>query len=163
MKKLILATLLAVCVGNFSFAQCKETSDPFTNEKMNTYKWKKKVVYYECKSKKTTLEMMFMYAGALNAIISQGAELTFKTANGDVVKCQTISDAAPKVAVAGSVIYTNFSFIMAVSKEDLEKLSASKVVLVRYPDGKGGITDLKLKKGAANAVMQGATCVKAGM
>ncbi len=168
MKKisLLLLILFTIDCTQVSAQKCKVAKDPITNETIASFDFKGRMVYYEHKQGKSTLEMRFTYGGQLNVIMEKGTELIFKLENGDILKLLTVSDATPKAQVVASQysagVITYYSYVMAISKEDMAKLAGSKTILIRFPNGKGGQDDFIPKgrsKKIAGAIQKGAQCM----
>lgn len=162
MKNVLLFLLCFLIFTSVYSQKCEVSKDPFTNETVVSYDFHKKTVYYELKQGAATLEILFAYSGGLKSIIPQGSEIMFKTDKGDIVKQVTLLDSYPKTTVTTQAVYSNYSLKIALSKEDLQKLAASKLDVIRYPDPKGGQTDYDVKgmgKITANQIYKGATCL----
>ncbi len=85
-----------------------------------------------------------------------------KTDGGDVLSFKTTKDAAPVSSVTGYTIISQYGYIFSPTKEELQKIAGSKLTNMRYPDGKGGQTDLEFKGGAkkwGKAMVEGAQCL----
>jgi hypothetical protein len=171
MKKIyfFLLSLLLLSFTTVYSQKCKVGADPFTGEKVVSFDFSSRVIYYEYKAGITHLEMVFNYNGVLKVIVPKGTELLFKLENGEILKLVTIADAPPKTARANQSQYystsftSDYSYVMEVSKEDVGKLAASKVVLIRYPDTQGGTLDYSPKglgKKLADVLFKGANCLK---
>jgi len=60
-------------------------------------------------------------------------------------------------------MYSDYSYLMELTKEEVFKIATSKVILVRYPDTQGGTLDYTPKglgKIITNALFKGANCLK---
>jgi len=169
MKKLSIAnTLLMICLLSPALAQkCKIGTDPFSNERTVTFDFMYKTIYYEFKGNAVRMEMKFTYNGALKVIVPAGAEVQYKFENGDMLKLTTIADAAPKTTASASQysasFYSDYTYAFNLTREEVEKLAASKVILIRYPDTQGGTLDFKPKgfdKKLIDVLYKGANCIK---
>jgi hypothetical protein len=148
-KQLLLLTLaIAILSINYSYAQkVKVTKDPFSGEKIvsagnGTY-------YFESKGNNLKFDLGLTYGGQLTSVIPSGTELLIKLVNGDIIKLSTSAESKPSSQVyasqysAGIVTFYVFNFI--IDKATLNKFTAAKVELVRFPDTKGGNIDLDKK------------------
>jgi hypothetical protein len=164
MKQFILFLTCFFSLNSIYSQDCEVKKDPFSNEEVVSYDFKKKVVCYESKQGTITLEMLFVYSGDLKIIVPQGSELSFKLENGDIIQQSTIIDASPKTDItSNAVIYTNYTYKIMLTKAEIEKLAGSKVILIRYPDAKGGVMDYEIKgfgKFFSKQLLKGASCIK---
>jgi hypothetical protein len=166
MKKIILRYSLllitTIFLSNESFSQCKAEKDPITGEMVLNYKFGE-ALSYTVKDTGIYFEMMFNYIGQLNVVAKAGNSLFFKFENGDILEFKTTNDAHPVTKVSGATVFTNYTYQTLFTKSAIETISSSKVVLVRYPDLKGGFTDIELtglRKKFAKKIQEGATCIK---
>jgi hypothetical protein len=170
MKKLLIPSVIALITFStkVSAQECKVKTDEFTQEVTVSFEYGEKVVYFEYKKGAGTLEMLFTYGGDIKQVVPKGTEVLFKLENKEIIKLTTASDTNPKVVpgVKPEDTVTDYSYVMTVTKEDATKFTTSPVVLVRYPDEKGGQMDWapngKQKK-TMQALMKGAECMKANM
>lgn len=160
-------------ICNQSYAQkCKETVDAISNEKKVEFiqgragivGWGD--VSYVAKNGVVTLTKDFIYTGAINLVAPAGSEVFFKLENGEIIKLKTNSDAGPKMYPSAYGVTTGYTFVMNVSKADLNKFAASPLVLIRIPKVNAeGFMDLDKKdryvKKSKDALMKGAACISA--
>lgn len=164
--KILLSMIL---IANFSYLnaqKCNVTNDEFTKEKIVSYDFNNRVVYYELKNDTIRLEMVFNYNGECNVFIPKGTELLFKLENQEIIKLNTFMDAAPNTNVSGNTVITKYSYKMVISKEQIANLATSKIILLRYPDAKGGYLDYQFKgfgKILSNILLKGAECIKSNL
>ena len=170
MKKLFVF-LIVLCLMSFTTVnaqKCKVGKDPFTGEKTVSSDFSHRTIYFEYKGDKIHMELKFTYKGQLHTDIPTGTEILFKLENDEILKFAIVEDAPPKTKVghdnAGySYVTTDYSFVMLVSKDELNKMASSKVVLIRYPDAQGGTLDYTPKglgKILTNAIYKCANCIK---
>lgn len=170
MKKIQIA-LFFTLLSSFVFSQkCEIKSDPFTKERIVSFDFKKRSIYYELKNDVIKLEFIFNYSGELNVAVPKGTELLFKLENGETVKLLTVSQSHPKTRLianqASASVLTNYTYVFNVNKEELSKLAISKVILVRYPDTKGDFLDFEIKvrgRKYATALYEGAQCIQSNL
>lgn len=168
MKKISysLIILFTICFNSGFSQKCEVTKDPITNETITSFNFKNRMVYYEHQKGVSSLEMLFTYGGELNVTIPKGTELLFKLESGEILKLVTANDAIPKSQVVASQysasVITYYSYLMQINKETMAKLAGSPVVLIRFPNGKGGQDDF-IPKGRAkkisSAIVKGAQCM----
>ena len=161
MKKSLLAIII-LTLSLSGFSQCKVEKDAFTNEKVVSYNYHNKVIYFDYRADSILFEIMFDYDGAIKVLIPAGTELMFKLENGEIIKLLTIIDSAPMSKVESNSIRTKYSYRMILTRDEIKKMANSYVTLIRYPDTKGGFTDAKLTglaKKFAKAIYKGAKCI----
>ena len=100
-------------------------------------------------------------------IVPKGTEIILKLENGEILKLATAYDASPKTDASSSMysatIYTNYFYPIELTKDEVNKLATSKVVLIRYPDTQGGTRDFEPKgftKKLADVLQKGAQCIR---
>ncbi len=167
MKNLIGFCLICLVATN-SFAQkCKESVDPITSEKktefLNISGNGFGNLMYEIKNGSATLTKEFVYAGMINIISPAGTELFFKLENGEILKLKTVKEVSPKM-YAGYGVTTGYTYQLGLTKDDLNKLAASPVMLIRIPKvNEAGYIDLEKKnyyvKKSKGPLMKGAACI----
>lgn len=165
-KSYLLAIFFIILI-NCSYSQkCSISRDPITNEAIASFNYKERKVYFEHKKGILSLEMMFTYSGELNVVIPKGSELFYKLENGEIIKLITVNNAVPNSQIIANqnsaTVLTFYSYIMQITKQDLNKLANSKVVLIRFPNGKDGQQDFILKgrwKKISGAILKGAVCM----
>jgi hypothetical protein len=171
MKKIITLVLL-LCFNIVAIAQkCKESVDPITNEKKIEFEFVSIAgLYfkYEITNGKAILNKEFTYTGALNVNAPAGLEVFFKLENGDVLKLKSTKESAPKMYASAYGVTTGYHFALALSKEDLNKLAASPVTLIRIPKiSEEGFYDLNEKhvvvKKNKKPLQKGAACISSFM
>ena len=168
MKKidLLLTAILLLGFCNLYSQKCKVEPDPFTKENVVSFNFMSKIIYFEMKGGVVHMEIKATYNGSLKVIVPQGSEVMLKLDNDQIIKLTTSADAVP-ITRATATQYsasmnTDYSYVMEVSKEDIKKLAESKANLIRYPDTKGGSTDIKLSGfngKLANEIKKGAECI----
>ena len=157
--QLIVAFLMCATWG---FSQkCKVTKDEFSGETVASFDFKDRMVYFECKGATVRLELTFDYSGELNVMVPLGSDLLFKLENGSKINKKTTVDASPKTkVVASAFIQTDYTYIVELSKEEVEKMATAKVTMCRYPDTKGGYLDIPIKGKWQGALFDGAVCMQ---
>jgi hypothetical protein len=169
MKKIsfLLLCLLALSFNNGFSQKCKVGADPITNEKVASFDFSSRTVFYEYKSGVIHLEMKFTYSGSYKVIVPKETEMIFKLENGEIIKLATISDAPPKTRATATqysaYINTDYSYLVELTKDQVTKLATSKVILIRYPDTQGGSLDYTPKglgKIYTNVLFKGANCIR---
>lgn len=131
-------------------AQKRQVSeDPFTNEKVISYNWKGGIVFYESKTDEIKFGIRCTYSGEQNVTIEKGNKAFFKLDNGEVMELLTCVDAHPDTHINasqyGANVYTFYTFVFSLSKDQLDKLAKFKTTAVRYPDTNGEYLDVILK------------------
>lgn len=158
--------LLVISFANANAQKCQVREDPFTNEKVISFNWKKGIVFYECKNDEIKFGIKCGYSGERNVIIEKGNKTFFKFDNGDTMELLTCVDAHPDTRISasqyGASVYTYYTFIFCLDKDQLNKLASFKTVAFRYPDTNGEFLDIILK-GKKNkytrAVQEGGQCI----
>jgi hypothetical protein len=163
MKHAFIFLMSFMVISSLFSQKCEEKKDPFTGDKLVSYDYRSRTIYYELKQGSIFFEMTFGYPGDYKITVAKGSELSFKFENGDMLKLSSVADSYPKTNVSGTTIYTNYTYRMELSKNDLLKLAESKVSLIRYPDANGSMMDWELKglyKIYTKYMMNGAACIK---
>lgn len=162
----IILSLILLSTSNGIAQNCQVNEDPFTNEKVITYNWKRGIVFYEQTKEHIKFGIKIHYSGERNVIIEKGTKVLFKLDNGDLLELHTCADAHPESQVSASQysasVLTAYSFVFCITNQELKKLATHKLTAVRYPDTNGEPLDIILK-GKRNkysrAVNEGSQCI----
>jgi hypothetical protein len=166
MIRAIITLLLCNLFIAASAQKCVESADPISNEKTVVFESKDKWINtkYEIKSGNLTLSQSMYYDGSITGTASEGLEFIFKLENGDLITLKSTSEASGKANVSGVGIVTYFTFLFKPTKEQVNKLSVSPVVLLRRPKlVTNGTEDLDKKhynlKYMNGPLKKGAACI----
>jgi hypothetical protein len=163
MKHAFVFLMSFMVISSLYSQKCEEKNDPFSGDKLVTYDYKARTVYYELKQGSIFFEMTFTYDGGYKITVAKGSEVSFKFENGEVLKLSSVADSYPKIVGSGSYVYTNYTYRMELSKSDMLKLAESKVSVIRYPDANGNMMDRELKGPYTiytKHILAGAQCIK---
>jgi hypothetical protein len=161
-----LLVLFSISLFDGNAQNCQVREDPFTNERVVSFNWKNGVVFYEFKSDEIKFGIKCNYNGEKNVIIEKGNKAFFKLDNGETMELLTCVDATPETQISANqytaAVYTSYSFIFCLSKDQLGKLAEFKMLAFRYPDTNGEYLDIILKgkkNKYARAVLEGGQCI----
>lgn len=180
-KKITLILLLLISIKTYS-QKCKTDKDPFTNEKITSFDFYNKTVYFEIKNDSIRFDIKFNYWGERKHEFDKGTEVLIKLENGSKINLYTIKKSKPKIesvtsssngpfssrfglgfGTTSSENFTAYSFPFLLNKTELKSLSESKIEIIRIPDtDEGEHVDLKAKgktKKKIKAIKKGATCI----
>ncbi|MDE5419969.1 hypothetical protein L3049_18425 [Labilibaculum sp. DW002] len=150
--------------GNAQKCQVKE--DPFTNEKVVSFNWKHGIVFYEYKGDEIKFGIRCNYNGEKNVVMEKGQKAFFKLDNNETMELLTCVDANPETQIRASQyaasVFTAYTFIFCLTKDELSKLAKYKMLAFRYPDTNGEYLDIILKgkkNKYAKAVLEGGQCI----
>lgn len=167
---LSLLVLFSISVIDVNAQKCQVKEDPFTNEKVVSFNWKRGVVFYEHKSDEIKFGVKCNYNGEQNVTLEKGQKIFFKLANGETLELLTCVDATPESQIVSSqysaAVYTSYTFIFCLTKEELNKFATSKMTAFRYPDTNGEYLDIILKgkkNKYARAVQEGGQCIQSNL
>lgn len=150
MRKSFLTSIL-VLISCINYAQkCEVISDPITNEKLITVNLELKWLYIENKNGITRCDFRWWFVGAVNEIILKGSEVKFKLESGEVLSFIITQDAEPVYIQGPLMNSTEYKYVFNMDKTALEKLSLSKVILIRFPNTKITEVDMTEKSRSAN-------------
>lgn len=162
----LIQTLILIFAVSAASGQCKVEADAFTGKKTVHFSFRNETLVFSLVDEKPSIQIKFNYSGEYNSIEKAGSEMMVKTDGGEVMTFKTIKDAPPVTTVNGYSILSQYTYLFAPTKEDLEKIAGSKLTNMRYPDGKGGHADLEFKGGAkkwGKAMVEGAQCLLENM
>lgn len=141
--------LFSISIIDVNAQKCEVREDPFTNEKVISFNWKNGLVFYESKSDEIKFGVRYNYSGEKNVTIEKGNKAFFKLDNGETMELTTCVDADPDTHINasqyGTSVYTIYTFVFCLSKDQLNKLASFKTLAVRYPDTNGEYLDVILK------------------
>ncbi|GAA3611970.1 hypothetical protein Q4Q39_04700 [Flavivirga amylovorans] len=180
-KKTIIILLILISIKTYS-QKCKTDKDPFTNEKITSFDFYNKTVYFEIKNDTIRFDIKFNYWGEREHEFDEGAEILIKLENGSKINLKTIKKAKPKIEsitsssngpffpgfgggfnTTSSENFTAYSFTFLLNKTELKSLTESKIDIIRIPDtDEGEHVDLKAKgrtRQKIKAIKKGATCI----
>jgi hypothetical protein len=110
-KKTIIILLILISIKTYS-QKCKTDKDPFTNEKITSFDFYNKTVYFEIKNDTIRFDIKFNYCGEREHEFDKGAEILIKLENGSKINLKTIKKAKPIIEnIASSSNGTFFSRI----------------------------------------------------
>lgn len=179
-RTLLLIALFNIILNVYS-QKCKSEIDPFTNEKIDSYNYGNKTVYFELKKNEISFEIMFYYLGERHYEFKEGTEMLLKLENNKKLSLKTVRISKPRFEQVSSAsripslfgntmttfssdTFTGYSFEFKLSKESLEELANSRIKLIRLPDTQDGkYYDVEGKgrtKPKVKAVNKGAKCIK---
>lgn len=161
-----LLVLFSFTTINVNAQKCQVKEDPFTNERVVSFNWKNGIVFYEFKSDEFKFGIRCNYNGEKNVILEKGQKAFFKLDSGETMELLTCVDATPETQISASQysasVYTSYTFIFCLTKDQLDKLATSKMLAFRYPDTNGEYLDIILKgkkNKYARAVLEGGQCI----
>lgn len=180
-KKTALILFLLISIKTFS-QKCKTDKDPFTNEKITSFDFYNKTVYFEIKNDSIRFDIKFSYWGERKHEFPEGTEILVKLENGSKIELKTIKQSKPKIEnitsssngpffpgfgggfnTTSSENFTAYSFTFLLNKTELKSLTESKIDIIRIPDtDEGEHVDLEAKgktKQKIKAIKKGATCI----
>jgi hypothetical protein len=165
MKEHCLMILMFALACSARAQKCEVSTDPITNatrviffDDQNLYD-----TQYELKAGQVMLTKVITYESAMNVVAPAGSEIVMKLENGEILTLKSAGETAGSVNMMNG-INTAFTFIFPVTREQLSKLAASKVVFMRVPSLAGaGTRDIEKKdwniKKSHEAMMKGAACM----
>ncbi|PID67885.1 MAG: hypothetical protein CR968_04380 [Flavobacteriia bacterium] len=180
MAKKILILFFLVAVQTYA-QRCKVEKDPFSNETITFFDYKAKTVYFKVKNDSITFNVKFNYWGEREYVFDKGTEIRIKFDNGADIALKMVKKAKPIIElvtssnatiigfyggfnVVSSENFTAYTFTFLLNKDELKKLSESKIDVIRIPDTEEGeYVDLKAKgltKKKMKAIKKGATCIR---
>ena len=145
-----------------SFSQCETKEDPFSGKKEVSFDYKNKSIYFSSIDTNILLELKFNYNGELNQYIPEGKDINIKLENDIILNLKTISESSPVSSLVGQLIFSQYTFRMNLTKDELLKLSQSDAIFIRYPDINDSYLDLDLDKSAKKLkknLRAGAECI----
>ncbi len=180
-KKITLILIILISIKTYS-QKCKTDKDPFTNEKITSFDFYNKTVYFEIKNDSIKFDIKFNYWGERKYEFDEGAEILIKLENGSKINLKTIKQSKPIIesvtsssngpfytgfgggfGTTSSENFTAYSFTFLLTKTELKSLMESKIDIIRIPDtDEGEYVDLKAKgktKKKIKAIKKGATCI----
>lgn len=162
MKKIFAITFIITQLNCYS-QNCKTIKDAFSDEKIITMDLYDGGTIIEAKKESIIFKLKINFRGEQNSIIKIGTEMSYKLESGDIIKLITFKDASPQSQLYGAEIYTAYSLIFQITKEDLIKMSKSKVTNIRQPDTNGGHNDFEYNtskdKKYIKKLMEGIQCI----
>ncbi len=180
-KKTTLILIILISIKTYS-QKCKTEKDPFTNEKITSFDFYNKTVYFEVKNDSIRFDIKFNYWGERKHEFNKGEEILIKLENGSKINLKTIKQSKPKIEsvtstsngpffpgfgggfnTTSSENFTAYAFTFLLTKTELKSLTESKIDIIRIPDtDEGEHVDLKAKgktKQKIKAIRKGATCI----
>ena len=184
-KKIPLVLIILISIKTYS-QKCKTDKDPFSNEKVTSFDFYNKTVYYEIKNETVKFEIKFNYWGERKHEFNEGSEILIKLEDGSKLNLKTIKQSIPIIesvtslsngpfsagfgggfGTTSSENFTAYSFTFLLSKIELKKLMENKIDIIRIPDtDEGEYVDLKAQgktKKKIKAIKKGATCINESM
>lgn len=163
MKTIIISLVVLTLSSISAYSQkCNTSTDPFTNEKIVTFNFNKKTIFYELKNDTVRFEMKFRYKGEKNVILEKGVSLFYKLENGKSIELKSVNDSSPSSYIYANQVVTSYSIIFNVSKEDIKEITNSNITVMRFPNVDGGHVD-KVSKGSGKRtfkiIKNGAQCM----
>lgn len=156
-----------ICTTLSAFSQdCKVEKDAFTGAQTVSFSYKNESLVFKLVDDKATMSLKINYTGEFNTSVPAGTEFLIKSETDEIVKLVSNADAFPVSSFNGSTIISQYIYNIDLDKEKLEAITKSKLTLMRYPDGKGGTTDMAFKsfwKKWGKAITNGATCLLENM
>jgi hypothetical protein len=171
MKTPLTLIVLLFFTTSCSFGQeCEKQTDPFSNEKVNSFEWKAggiRTLFMESRNGKSTLEFRIGEIGSVQYTIPKESLVQIKLETGDIIKMYTLLETQ---SVVSSTTFTESSNIVSstyfikteITIEQLKKLAASKVTFMQFPDLHGGLqtySSKELRNKFERFLMEGAKCL----
>lgn len=180
-KKIALILIILISIKTYS-QKCKTDKDPFTDEKITSFDFYDKTVYFEIKNDSIRFNIKFNYWGEREHEFDKASEILIKLENGSKINLKTIKQSKPKIEsitsssngpffpgfgggfnTTSSENFTAYSFTFLLNKTELKSLAESKIDIIRIPDtDEGEHIDLKAKgktKRKIKAIKKGAVCI----
>lgn len=151
-KKRILILLILISLKTYA-QKCKTDKDPFTSEKITSFDFYNKTVYFEIKNDTIRFDIKFNYWGEREHEFVKGTEILIKLENGSKVILKTIKKSKPKIEsitsssnspffpgfgggfnTTSSENFTAYNFTFILNKVELKSLTESKIDIIRIPD-----------------------------
>ncbi|MDF4223371.1 hypothetical protein PXC01_17330 [Maribacter sp. M208] len=161
-------------LSNVNSQKCKESTDPFTNEKTVEFQFKERLVFFELKDNVVRFEFEFNFSGERDFIFDKGTSIYFKFASGKTLEIKSDRDCQPTIENARRATsapggftfpdknFTSYFLTFKLTKEELDILSNEVITYIRTPHVNGGHEDKEAKgwvKKKAKAIKQGAECI----
>ena len=178
-KKFTFIFLIFLSIKSYS-QKCKTEQDPFTNEKITSFDFHNKTVYFEIKNDTITFDITFNYWGEREHEFKENTEILLKLDNGSKIDLKTVKKSKPKIesvtsssgffpgfgggmTTSSSENFTAYSFVFLLTEGELKKLADSEIDIIRIPDtDEGEFIDLKAKgrtKKKVKAIKKGAAYI----
>ena len=163
-RSLILAFMaLAVTAGA---QDCESEKDAFTGAQTITFSYKNESLVYKLVNDSATLMIKINYSGEFNNSVPGGTPFLLKSTTDEIITLKSSKETFPVTSFNGSSIISQYNYVMNLDKALLESITKDQLVLMRYPDGKGGTTDMAFKslwKKWGKALTKGANCLLENM
>ncbi len=178
-KNITLVLFILSSITSYS-QKCKTDRDPFTNDKITSFNFNNKTVYFEIKNDTITFDITFNYWGEREHIFDRNTEVLLKLENSSKVELRTVKKSKPKIesitssngffsglgggmTTSSSENFTAYSFVFNLTETELKNLAESEIDIIRIPDtDEGEFIDLKAKgrtKKKIKAINKGASCI----
>lgn len=179
-KKIVVLFFLLILSSTIYSQKCKTKTDPFSEEKIISFDFRGKTVYFEIKKDKILLEIVFNYPGERTHKFKEETIFLVKLENGDKIKLISNRVSLPVIeevtysngfypsrgggmTISSSANFTAYSFAFSLTKSELNKLAKSKIQIIRVPEtDEKKYIDIEAKgrtKKKIKAIYKGANCI----
>lgn len=163
--KTLFVALLAISTCA-SAQDCKVEKDAFTGAQTVSFSYKNESLVYKLVDGAATLSIKINYSGEFNNSVPAGTPFLLKSASDEIITLKSSKETFPVTSLSGSTIISQYLYVIDLDKATLEAITKDELTLMRYPDGKGGTTDMEFKslwKKWGKALTKGANCLKENM
>lgn len=167
---LVFSLFLLFSIGSCFGQECEKQTDPFSNEKVNSFEWKAggmRTLFMESRNGKSTLEFRVGEIGSVQFTIPKGSLVQIKLETGEIIKMNTVLEtqsvvSSTSINESNNVISSTYFIKTEITNDQLKKLATSKVTYMQFPDLHGGLqtySSKELRNKFERFLMEGAKCL----